>query len=118
MTEINASTSGDPPAARFDTDQWSALVLLCTAAFMIVLDGSTVITALPSIQADLRFSASDLHWVATSYALTFGGLMLLGGQLAEKHDFSETTFLVDGMGYQTALAWCDLRGHLDSSSGT
>ena len=83
MTEINASTSGDPPAARFDTDQWSALVLLCTAAFMIVLDGSTVITALPSIQADLGFSASDLHWVATSYALTFGGLMLLGGRLAD-----------------------------------
>jgi putative transposase len=35
------------------------------------------------------------------------------GQLAEKHDFSETTFLVDGMGYLTALARCDLRGHLD-----
>ena len=35
------------------------------------------------------------------------------GQLAEKHDFSETTFLVNGMGYLTALARCDLRGHLD-----
>ena len=35
------------------------------------------------------------------------------GRLAEKHDFSETTFLVDGMGYLTALARCDLRGHLD-----
>ena len=35
------------------------------------------------------------------------------GQLAEKHDFSETTFLVDGMGYLTALARCDLSGHLD-----
>ncbi|WP_459890547.1 MFS transporter [Halostagnicola bangensis] len=83
MTEPSEFTGGNPSAESFDAGQWSALLLLCTAAFMIVLDSSTVVTALPTIQTDLGFSASSLHWVATSYVLTFGGLMLLGGRLAD-----------------------------------
>lgn len=86
MTENSTSTQEVASSARFNVSQWAALLLLCTAAFMIVLDSSTVVTALPTIQADLGFSASTLHWVATAYALTFGGLMLLGGRLADLFD--------------------------------
>ena len=46
---------------------------------MVLLDATIVLVALPSIQADLGFSAPDLQWVLSAYALTFGGLLLLGG---------------------------------------
>ena len=50
---------------------------------MVVLDISIVNVALPSIQKDLGFSAANLQWVVTAYSLTFGGLLLLGGRLAD-----------------------------------
>jgi EmrB/QacA subfamily drug resistance transporter len=59
------------------------LVIVCLAQFMVVLDVSIVNVALPSIQEDLGFSAASLQWVVTAYALTFGGLLLLGGRLAD-----------------------------------
>ena len=59
------------------------LVIVCLAQFMVVLDVSIVNVALPSIQKDLGFSAASLQWVVTAYALTFGGLLLLGGRLAD-----------------------------------
>jgi EmrB/QacA subfamily drug resistance transporter len=59
------------------------LVVVCLAQFMVVLDISIVNVALPAIQRDLHFSAAGLQWVVTSYALTFGGLLLLGGRLAD-----------------------------------
>ncbi|MDR7307300.1 DHA2 family efflux MFS transporter permease subunit [Rhodoferax saidenbachensis] len=63
--------------------RWSALVLLCLGELMIVLDTTIVNVALPSIQADLRFSETALVWVVNAYMLTFGGLMLLGGRLGD-----------------------------------
>src|SRR5215510_10176781 len=66
-----------------DTRRWWALALLCGAFFMVILDASIVIVALPSIEADLAFSASGLQWVISAYALTFGGLLLLGGRSAD-----------------------------------
>ncbi len=59
------------------------LVVVCLAQFMVVLDVSIVNVALPAIQRDLHFSAVGLQWVVTGYALTFGGLLLLGGRLAD-----------------------------------
>jgi MFS family permease len=50
---------------------------------MVILDASIVIVALPSIQDDLAFSAGDLQWVLSGYALSFGGLLLLGGRAAD-----------------------------------
>jgi EmrB/QacA subfamily drug resistance transporter len=69
----------NPPDPR----RWRALALLCGAFFMVVLDGTIVLVALPSIQADLRFSEQGLQWVLSAYALTFGGLLLLGGRAAD-----------------------------------
>jgi EmrB/QacA subfamily drug resistance transporter len=66
-----------------ESRRWWALALLCGAFFMVILDASIVVVALPSIEADLGFSASGLQWVISAYALTFGGLLLLGGRAAD-----------------------------------
>lgn len=59
------------------------LVLCCLAQFMIILDVSIVNVALPSIRADLGFSAADLQWVVNAYTLAFAGFLLLGGRAAD-----------------------------------
>lgn len=63
--------------------QGLALVLLCVAQFMVVLDFSIVNVALPSMQKDLGFSTQNLQWVVSAYSLTLGGFLLLGGRLAD-----------------------------------
>lgn len=62
---------------------WLALALLCAAQFMLVLDVTVVNVALPSMAADLDLGRTALTWVVTTYTLCFGGLMLLGGRLAD-----------------------------------
>src|SRR5499427_3147936 len=57
-----------------------ALVVIATAQLMLVLDELIVNTALPHIQRALHFSGTGLEWVVTGYAVTFGGLLLLGGR--------------------------------------
>ncbi|MFN8088723.1 MAG: MFS transporter [Mycobacterium sp.] len=57
-----------------------ALVVIAAAQLMVVLDGTITNIALPSIQKDLHVSASNLAWIVNSYALAFGGLLLLGGK--------------------------------------
>src|SRR3954469_23746705 len=63
--------------------QWMALILLTVTQFMVVLDVAIVNVALPSIQESLDFSVSNLQWVTSAYALTFGGFLLLGGRVAD-----------------------------------
>ena len=63
--------------------KWLALALLCAVQFMVVLDVAIVNVALPSIELDLGFSQENLQWVISSYALVFGGFLLLGGRLAD-----------------------------------
>ncbi len=58
--------------------KWLALLVLCLGDLMIVLDVTIVNVALPSIKANLDFSASTLAWVVNAYVLTFGGCLLLG----------------------------------------
>lgn len=60
-----------------------ALAVIVTCQLMIVLDGTIVNIALPSIQQQLGFSESDLAWVLNAYALAFGGLLLLGGRAGD-----------------------------------
>src|SRR5256884_5366210 len=61
-----------------------ALVVLATAQLMVVLDATIVNVALPHIQRALGFSGSGLEWVVNAYALTFGGLLLLGGRAGDR----------------------------------
>ncbi|GLY77879.1 MFS transporter [Actinoallomurus iriomotensis] len=65
------------------TSRTAALIALCAAMLMIVLDGSIVTVALPAIQRDLRFSPSNLTWTVNSYMIAFGGLLLLAGRLGD-----------------------------------
>jgi EmrB/QacA subfamily drug resistance transporter len=66
-----------------DPRRWWALALLCGAFFMVILDAAIVTVALPSIEEELGFSAQGLQWVVSAYALTFAGLLLLGGRAAD-----------------------------------
>jgi EmrB/QacA subfamily drug resistance transporter len=64
-------------------NRWKALAVLGIAYLMVVLDVAIVNVALPSIQTDLGFAPEDLQWVVSGYALTFGGLLLLGGRMGD-----------------------------------
>src|SRR5438445_666476 len=63
--------------------RWIALILLCVAQFVVVLDASIVNVALPSIGKGLHFSEADLPWVVNAYVIAFGGFLLLGGRAAD-----------------------------------
>jgi len=86
-TTIEASPSTMPAAevesAPSDPRRWRALAVLSLMQFMLVLDVTVVNVALPRIQADLGFSAAGLTWVVQGYVLMAGGLLLLGGRLAD-----------------------------------
>ena len=71
-------TSASPPIHR-----WRAFALLAVAYFMTIIDLTIVNVSLPTIGRDLHFSETSLQWVATAYALTFGGFLLLGGRAAD-----------------------------------
>jgi EmrB/QacA subfamily drug resistance transporter len=71
-------TSQSPPINR-----WRAFWLLAVAFFMTVIDLTIVNVSLPTIGRDLHFSETNLQWVVTAYALTFGGFLLLGGRAAD-----------------------------------
>jgi EmrB/QacA subfamily drug resistance transporter len=81
MATTQTSRDAAPQGAR-DT-RWPALIVLCAGLLMIILDGTVVNVALPSIQADLGFSQSDLAWVVNAYLIAFGGLLLLAGRLGD-----------------------------------
>ncbi|MGP3960981.1 MFS transporter [Nonomuraea sp. 3N208] len=72
--------SGDhPPSSQ--RLQYPAVIVLCLTQLILVIDNSVVNVALPQIRHALGFSATGLSWVVTSYALVFGGLVLLSGRV-------------------------------------
>jgi len=66
-----------------DQNRWLALYVLCAGMLMIVLDGTIVNVALPSIQDSLGFSQANLAWVVNAYLIPFGGLLLLAGRIGD-----------------------------------
>ncbi len=76
---VAASADGDTTARR----RWIALAVLVAAQFMVVLDVAIVNVALPTIKTDLHFSQEGLQWVITAYSILFGGVLLLGGRMAD-----------------------------------
>ncbi|MGW0811540.1 MFS transporter, partial [Nonomuraea sp. NPDC002799] len=68
---------------RTGRGDWPVLVLLCLAQLMLIVDITVVQVALPTIGADLTLDRASLTWVVTTYTLCFGGLMVLGGKLAD-----------------------------------
>jgi EmrB/QacA subfamily drug resistance transporter len=65
--------------------KWWTLAAVAFGLFMIMLDNTVVNVALPSMQEDLHLGISELEWVVTGYALTFGAFMLTGGKLADRY---------------------------------
>ena len=63
--------------------RWSALFLLCTAQFIVIMDTSIIGIALPAIKTDLGYSQSGLQWIFNAYVILFGGFLLLGGRLSD-----------------------------------
>ena len=102
-----ASTDRTEPDPR----RWWALALLCGAFYMVILDAAIVTVALPSIEDDLGFSAQGLQWVVSAYALTFAGLLLLGGRAADllgrRRVFMVGVVLFTFASLLCGLAWSD-----------
>jgi len=98
--------------AANDPRRWLALCVIGVAQLMVVLDASIVNIALPSAQRDLGISDADRQWVVTAYTLAFGGLLLLGGRIA---DFTgrKRTFITGLLGFAGASAL----GGIASSAG-
>ena len=82
--------------------RWLALIVLCLGDLMIVLDGTIVNVALPSIRDDLGFSQESLAWVVNAYLLTFGGFLLLGGRLGDL--FGHRRLFLSGIALFTAAS--------------
>jgi EmrB/QacA subfamily drug resistance transporter len=70
-------------AQEYLEKRWTALILLCVAQFIVVLDASIVNVALPSIGKGLGFSEENLPWIVNAYVSAFGGFLLLGGRAAD-----------------------------------
>ncbi|MFF7244807.1 MFS transporter [Embleya sp. NPDC008237] len=99
----HGDTAGGHTHAHAPTPRrWFVLTLVCLAQFMLILDVTVVNVALPSIGADLGLGREPLTWVVTAYALAFGGLMILGGRIADTLG-RRTAFLL-GLGVFTAAS--------------
>ncbi|RJT97051.1 DHA2 family efflux MFS transporter permease subunit [Arthrobacter frigidicola] len=99
--ESRVTTAPNAPAA--DPRRWVALAVIAVSTLMVVLDSTIVTIALPHAQADLGISNADRQWAVTAYALAFGGLLLLGGRIA---DFAgrKRVFLISALGFAAASA--------------
>lgn len=82
-SETGRAASPSAPAGGRDRRLGLGLLVIATAQLMVVLDATIVNVALPDIQEALGFSGSGLEWVVNAYAVTFGGLLLLGGRAGD-----------------------------------
>src|SRR3712207_5361079 len=89
--------------------RWLALLLVCAAQLMIVLDGTIVNVALPAIQESLGFSQVSLSWVVNAYLLTFGGFLLLGGRAGDLFG-RRRVFMIGLALFTLASLFCGLAG--------
>src|SRR4051812_2513527 len=98
----STTTLPDTPTEA-DPRRWLALVVIAVAQLIVVLDASIVNIALPSAQHALHISDANRQWVVTAYALAFGGLLLLGGRIA---DFvgRKRAFIIGLVGFGVASA--------------
>src|SRR4051794_19115453 len=83
MTDAIVTQPAADSSESADRRRWFGLAVIVAAQFMVILDVAIVNVALPSIKTDLVFSQESLQWVITSYSIFFGGVLLLGGRLAD-----------------------------------
>jgi EmrB/QacA subfamily drug resistance transporter len=96
-------TTAETGGSTADPRRWWALAVIAIAQLMVVLDASIVTIALPSAQADLGISDANRQWVVTAYTLAFGGLLLLGGRIAD-YTGRKRIFLISLIGFAVASA--------------
>jgi len=97
---VDAGPGTSAPAP--DPKRWLALGVIAIAQLMVVLDASIVNIALPSAARDLHISSlSSAQWVVTAYTLAFGGLLLLGGRIAD-YNGRKKTFIIGLLGFAVA----------------
>jgi EmrB/QacA subfamily drug resistance transporter len=99
VTRTGESAATDEPDPR----RWWGLVIIALAQLMVVLDATIVNIALPSAQRDLGMSDGNRQWVITAYTLAFGGLLLLGGRIADLVG-RKRTFIIGLIGFAGASA--------------
>ncbi|MGA9146314.1 MAG: MFS transporter, partial [Candidatus Nanopelagicales bacterium] len=103
MANPTPATAEPTSGAPVDDKRWLGLAVIAIAQLMVVLDASIVNIALPSAQRDLGISDADRQWVVTAYTLAFGGLLLLGGRIAD-YVGRKTTFIIGLIGFAGASA--------------
>jgi len=98
-------TPGQTTRTGLDLDpkRFRALAIIAVAQLMVVLDASVVIIALPSAQRALHISAANRQWMLTAYTLSFAGLLLLGGRIADYFG-RKRMFVVSLIGFAGASA--------------
>lgn len=84
MSQTESAARAASAPEQPDPRRWYALALLCVTLFVIILDGSVVVVAIPSIETHLAMTPTTSQWVISAYAVLFGGLLLLGGRLADR----------------------------------
>jgi EmrB/QacA subfamily drug resistance transporter len=102
MTASSVTQAGQAAAPGPRGKRWTVLALLAVAQLMLILDVTVVNVALPDIGVALRLSRDGLPWVMTAYTVCFGGLMLLGGRLADR--FGPRRLTVAGLAVFTAAS--------------
>ena len=103
LTEPFESPPSPPEPNGPDPRRWVALAVIAVAQLMVVLDASIVIIALPSAQHSLHISTDNRQWVMTAYTLAFGGLLLLGGRIAD-YVGRKRIFIVGLLGFAASSA--------------
>jgi EmrB/QacA subfamily drug resistance transporter len=109
MTPTDATPEGGAAERDMASDagrsrsRWWALVIISLAQLMVVMDMTVVIVALPSAQRSLTISDTTRQWVVTAYTLAYGGLLLLGGRLADRAG-QRRTLLVAVIGFAIVSA--------------
>ena len=100
---LDASESKTASTAAALPNRWWALALISLAILMVGMDTAIVAVALPSAQRDLGISDSARQWVLTAYTLSYGGLLLLGGRLADRLGHRRT-LLIGAIGFVCSSA--------------
>jgi EmrB/QacA subfamily drug resistance transporter len=98
---VPAATGGRDGTTPPDSRRWLALAVIAIAQLMVVLDATVVNVALPSTQKALHITDADRQWIVTAYTLTFGGLLLLGGRIADYFG-RKRAFLIGLIGFAAA----------------
>jgi EmrB/QacA subfamily drug resistance transporter len=103
MSQTAAANGTAYSSLEPDPRRWSILAVVVIAQLMVVLDASIVTVALPSTQRSLHISVANRQWVITAYTLAFGGLLLLGGRIADFRG-RKRMFIVGLVGFAGASA--------------